>query len=171
MTMAMFLREPRTKGNKKAGALAAIGAAIAAASGVFSSSNVRGVRLHPGDIGSTSTLLLFSAAILIPVVAFVVVRMIRRGENDQPSGEEMSTTASSDTAHEEENGAPRILLAILGAIIALVIALFAWTKEVHAQGVSDRGALFIRMGADTVVADRFTRTGDTLWGQIGRAHV
>lgn len=49
------------------------------------------------------------------------------------------------------------------AVIVMMIALAPLAA--HAQGAADRGALYIRSGSDTIVTDRFARTGDTLRGR------
>jgi hypothetical protein len=48
----------------------------------------------------------------------------------------------------------------IGALVATVAA------SLFTQQVPDRGALLIRRGADTLVVDRFIRTGDTLKGSV-----
>lgn len=47
----------------------------------------------------------------------------------------------------------------------LVMMLALAPHAARAQSVNDRGALYIRSGNDTIVTDRFARTGDTLRGR------
>ncbi|MGH7617023.1 MAG: alpha/beta hydrolase family protein [Gemmatimonadaceae bacterium] len=50
--------------------------------------------------------------------------------------------------------------------VVLFLALLCAAKTAGAQEAADRGAIFIHRGADTVVTDRFIRSGDTLKGSV-----
>jgi len=176
--MAFLGRTPRGRrdlSGRQAGALAAIGAVVAAGSGVFQSIAGHG-RRRGGDIGSMTTLLIFCAAIGVPIVIFLIVKMTRNGDDDEPRSEDMNSTASSmTTSDEDDSRAPRaIILAVIAALVAIGVGMFAWTQQAHAQGTADRGAFVALNGTDTVVVDKFFRTADTLRGSVslkGQARV
>jgi len=112
----------------------------------------------------------------VPIVIFLIVKMTRNGDDDEPRSEDMNSTASSmTTSDEDDSRAPRaIILAVIAALVAIGVGMFAWTQQAHAQGTADRGAFVALNGTDTVVVDKFFRTADTLRGSVslkGQARV
>jgi uncharacterized protein len=171
--MSFFVRSPRSKPNKKAGMWVAIIAGIAAANGVFASRSARGTAHRGGDIGSTSTLLIFGGIFALPIICFVVMKLVRRGddeprEDEMNSGNTMSDSSSSDETNEEDGNGQRrvVLIAIAAALAAVGVALFAYASTARAQDANDRGAFVVMHGADTIIVDRFSRTAETLRGSV-----
>jgi uncharacterized protein len=171
--MVFARRTKQTKSSRQAGVAVAIVSAVTVGSSFITS--VRRSGAHGGgDIGSMTTLLVFAAAVGLPVIIFLIVKAIRSGDDEGTRVEDSKTGAntgantdsSSDSASDENEGvAPRaILLAILAAVVAIGLGMFAWVQTAHAQGTMERGALVLRNGNDTIVVDRFTRSADTLRG-------
>ena len=162
-------RTKQTKGSRQAGVAAAVVAAAAAGSSYLTSSKHNGLH-SAGGKGSMTTWLIFGAAVLLPVVVLVIVRMVRSGDDDGTRAEDAradaNTDASADPSTEANEGSPLtpILGAILFALAFIGIGLAIWIGTARAQGTTERGALVLRNGNDTVVVDRFTRTADTLRG-------
>ena len=158
----------RRKRNPRAAALAVVVAVIAIVNGLVTSGTAGGKHLRGGDIGSTTTLLIFGAAIGLPIVVFLFVRMIQTRDDDPPHVENTGSAPNSDaTSDEDDDRRPRVLLvALLAALIGIAVGMFAWTRQAHAQGAADRGAFVVLLGTDTFVVDRFNRTADSLTGSI-----
>jgi hypothetical protein len=178
MKMSFEWKTPRRRQSPQAQVIAVVAALTAAGASIYSHYAVRGQRPRGGDIGSTSTLLIFAAAIAVPIVIFLIVRMIQRGDHDSPSSDNMNSTADCDSVSstdECDDNRPRaLILAVFAAAIAIAIGMFAWTQKAHAQGTADRGAFVALNGADTVVVDKFVWTADTLRGSVamkGQARV
>jgi dienelactone hydrolase len=168
--MGMFIRTPRTRGNRQAGAGAAIVAAVAAASGVFSNFVHRGQSRRPFDLSSVSGLglAIFCAAIAVPIAIFVVVKLTRNGDDDTSCNDDMKTNEGS-RSKEDDNQDHKpfaMILALAAALVAIVFGMFIFAQQAHAQGTPDRGAFVILMGGDTLIVDRFNRTADSLTGVI-----
>jgi dienelactone hydrolase len=174
--MSLFDRTPQTKQNKKAGTIVAIVAAIAAANGVFANLSVHRTGQRRGDIGSTTTLAVFALIVLAPVLAFLAVRMRSAQNNSESGSDDMNTTASSsassaatdDPTEQDDADRKPLMLMLLGviALMGILLAFLLWPKTAAAQGALDRGTLYIRSGADTLVTDHFARSGDTLRGRM-----
>jgi len=166
--MSFFVRSPRTRANKKASGWIAIIAAIAAANGVFAGGAARGTPHRGGDIGSTTTLLIFVGVIAVPVIVLLIVRMIRREDEPESRGDDTSSDANAASASDEfEERRP--LMAIVAAVLALaavVLGVLVFTRKANAQGAPDRGTFYVRSATDTLVTDRFARSGDTLRGRV-----
>jgi len=169
------LRMSRRNPAKKAQpAIAAVAAAIAALGGVvanFVGSQPR--RPHRGGLDPVLAALLFGAAIALPVVVFLLVRMIRNGGDDEADGpqrrdNQMNTSELPPAADDEAGDRRPLALAIaLGlALAAIMAALLIRPSVAHAQATADRGAFVLLTGADTMVVDRFIHTADTLRGSI-----
>ncbi|HEX7547310.1 MAG TPA: alpha/beta fold hydrolase, partial [Gemmatimonadaceae bacterium] len=173
--MPFVFRSRRTKQSRLAAVIAAVAGVVAAGSGVFTNHISRGRRPHVGDIGSTSTLLIFGAAIAVPIVIFLIVRMTRNGDDDDARTADMNTSERDDAHCDDEYRGPRALV-LVAVVVAIAIAIFAifYAQPVRAQGTPDRGAFVVLVGADTGVVDRFTWTADTLRGSVaikGQARV
>ncbi|MFI5244087.1 MAG: alpha/beta hydrolase family protein [Gemmatimonadales bacterium] len=156
--------------------IAAIAGIVAASSGVISNFAARGRRPHVGDIGSMTTLLIFCAAIAVPIVIFLIVKMTRNGDDEDRRTVDMNTSESDETRDDGDgNGLPRALvLAAVVAAIAIAVFVMFYAQPVRAQGSPDRGAFVVVVGADTGVVDRFVWTSDTLRGSValkGQARV
>ena len=167
--MSMFVRAPYTKKNRRAGVLAAIVAAGAALNSLFIRSGSRGggAARRGGDIGSPMTWLLFGAAIAVPVVIFLVVKLIRNGDDDSSACDDMNSSENSSAQDEAQERKPfAMILALVAALVAIIFGIFAWTDKAQAQGTPDRGAFVLMMGGDTLLVDRFNRTADSLTGVI-----
>jgi dienelactone hydrolase len=169
--MEFARRKPQTKQQKQAGILAAIGAVVVGLAPAITSVFTHGKPQRGGDIGSMTTRLIFAAAVALPLIVLLIVWAVRRGDHDGTLTEDSNSDSNADSSGEENEGAaPRaVLLAIMAALIALGVGLFAWVQTAHAQGApgaQDRGAFVIHNGADTVVVDRFARAGDTLRGTL-----
>src|ERR1035437_6554304 len=158
MTMAFEWKTPRRRQSPQAQVIAVVAALPAAGASMYSHYAVRGQRPRGGDIDSTNTLLIFAAAIAIPIVIFLIVRMIQRGDHDSSSSDNMNSTADCDSDESDDNRPRALILAVLAAAIAIAIGLFAWTQQAHAQGTADRGAFVALNGADTVGGDKLGRT-------------
>ncbi len=165
--------DSRRKRNPQAAAIALVAAVIAIVNAIVTSGTASGKHLRGGDIGSTTTLLIFGAAVALPVVVFLIVRMIRSRDDDESHGEDTgsasnSNASSSDaTSEQDDDPRPRVLLvALVAALIGIAVGMFAWTRQAHAQGAADRGAFVVLVGTDTFVVDRFNRTADSLTGVI-----
>ena len=59
---------------------------------------------------------------------------------------------------------PRAARCIRATLVLVVVAL---ARRLGAQATADRGAFLMRIGADTLVIERFSRTADTLQGSVG----
>ena len=162
MKMSFEWKTPRRRQSPQAQVIAVVAALTAAGASMYSHHAVRGQRPRGGDIGSTTTLLIFASAIAIPIVIFLIVRMIQRGDHDSSSSDNMNSTADRDSVSstdECDDNRPRaLILAVFAAAIAIAIGMFAWTQKAHAQGTADRGAFVALNGADTVVVDKFVWT-------------
>jgi dipeptidyl aminopeptidase/acylaminoacyl peptidase/uncharacterized membrane protein len=167
--MSMFVRAPNTRNNRKAGVIAAIVAATAAANGVFTSfaSHRGGSPKHGGDIGSTTTIMIYAGVILVPVAIFLVLKLIRNGDDDSSNSDDMNRNENSSAEDDRQEQRPiGIILALVAALAAIVFGIFVYTEKAQAQGMPDRGAFVVLNGTDTVVVDKFNRTGDTLRGSV-----
>src|ERR1035437_10761621 len=110
MTMAFEWKTPRRRQSPQAQVIAVVAALPAAGASMYSHYAVRGQRPRGGDIGSTNTLLIFAAAIAIPIVIFLIVRMIQRGDHDSSSSDNMNSTANCDSVSstdESDDNRPR----------------------------------------------------------------
>jgi hypothetical protein len=171
MTMSFGRRRGPLKGSQRAGVIAAAIAAAMAGSGIFTD-RARGNHRIGGDLGSMNTLLIFCAAIALPVVVFLIVKMNRSGDDDESRRDEpdrdlmSAATDSSSTGEDDQDRKPlALIIGLVLAFIGIVVALMLRPADVHAQGAADRGALYLRQGTDTVVTDRFEWRGDTLRGR------
>jgi|GEM_PF-287217 len=176
--MSFEWKHARRRQSPQAQVIAVVAALTAGGASIYSHYAVRGQHPRGGDIGSMRTLLIFAAAIAIPIVIFLKVRMIQRGDHDSSSSDNMNSTADCDSvssSDECDDNRPRaLILAVLAAAIAIAIGMFVWTQKAQAQGTADRGAFVALNGADTVVVDKFVRTADTLRGSVamkGQARV
>jgi dipeptidyl aminopeptidase/acylaminoacyl peptidase len=156
--------------------IAAVAGVVAASSGALTRLVSRGRRPHIGDIGSMTTLLMFCAAIAIPVVIFLIVKMTRNGDDDDARTVDMNSSERDDAHGDgDEYHGPRVLaLAAVLAAIVIAILVFFYAQPVRAQSSPDRGAFVVLVGADTGVVDRFIWTSDTLRGSVaikGQARV
>ena len=151
-----------------------IAAGIAAATtGIVSNITNGGQRRH-GSVGSTTTLLIFGGIIVLPVICFVVMKLIQRGNEDEPRDDSMSgdntmgDSSNADEMNEEDASRQRrvVIIAVAGALAAVGMGLFAFASTAHAQTQADRGAFVVLNGNDTVIVDRFVRTADTLRGSV-----
>ena len=174
--MSLEFRTRRPKQSKQAAVIAAIAGIVAASSGVWTTHAPRLRRPHIGDIGSMTTWLIFGAAIGLPVVIFLIVKLIKRGDDDDVRTDYMNASESDDTRGEEDDNKSLRAIVIAAAVAAILIATFLalYAEPVRAQGSPDRGAFVALNGADTVVVDKFVRTADTLRGSVamkGQARV
>ena len=174
--MSFEFRTRRRKQNKPAAVIAAIAGIVAASSGVWTTHAARLRHLHVGDIGSMTTLLIFCAAIAVPIVIFLIVKMTRNGDDDDARTVDMKTAESDDARGDEDDRTVAPALVFWAVVVAIAIAMLAIfrVQPAHAQGAPDRGAFVALNGADTVVVDKFVRTADTLRGSVamkGQARV
>jgi dienelactone hydrolase len=119
---------------------------------------------------------MFGAAIAIPIVIFLIVKMTRNGDDDAARTVDMNSSERDDVREDEhEHTLQRALLfAAVAAIIAIGIVAFLYAQPVRAQGSPEHGAFVVMTGADTMIVDRFTWTADTLRGSVamkGQARV
>jgi dipeptidyl aminopeptidase/acylaminoacyl peptidase len=165
--MVILPNRRRRKPTKRERAIG-IGAGIAAATAAIVSNIASGGQRRPGSLGSTTTLLIFGGILVLPVIAFVGVKLINRGSDDEPHEDGMSDSSNSDEMNEEDSNSERrvVLIAIAAALAAIGMGVFAFASTAHAQSATDRGTLYVRRGADTLVTDRFAWTGDTLAGRV-----
>ncbi len=119
------------------------------------------VSARSDEIGSLSMLVSLGFGVGVPVIVIVTKKFLRNRNED-----EMNTTAS-DSADDESAASNRrpLLFGVAAGLIAIGIALFTYASTAHAQATADRGTIYLRNGMDTVVADHFARTGDTLRGR------
>jgi uncharacterized protein len=167
--MSMFVRAPNSRKNRKAAVVAAIVAASAALNAVITGSRSHGrvAATGGGDIGSTTTILMYAGVIMVPVAIFLVLKLVRKGDDDSSGSDDMSNNTGSSTEEDERDQRPfGIILALVAALIAIAFGIFAWTEKAQAQGAPDRGAFVVLNGADTLVVDKFTRTADTIRGSV-----
>ena len=59
---------------------------------------------------------------------------------------------------------PRAARCVRATLVLVVVAL---ARHLEAQATADRGAFLMRIGADTIVIERFSRIADTLQGSVG----
>lgn len=167
--MSMFMRTPNNRQNRKAGVLAAIVAASALLNTVISSSRSHGRASAKGggDIGSTTTILMYAGLIMVPVVVFLILKLVRKGDDDSSNCDDMSNKSGSTSEEDEQDRKPiGIILALVAALVAIAVGIFAWTEKAQAQGTPDRGAFVVLNGVDTLVVDKFNRTADTIRGSV-----
>jgi uncharacterized protein len=157
----------RSRQNKLGPVIAMVAGVVAASSGALSRFVSRGRRPHVGDVGSMTTWLIFGAAIAIPIVIFLIVKMTRNGDDDDVRTADMNTMERDDAQCDDEYRGPR-MLALAAALVAIAVALFFvfFAQPVRAQGSPERGAFVVMTGADTMIVDRFTWTADTLRGSV-----
>jgi dipeptidyl aminopeptidase/acylaminoacyl peptidase len=165
--MAFEFRTRRRKQGRLAPWIAVIAGVVAASSGTFTRFVSRDRRPHVGDIGSMTTLLMFGAAIAVPIVIFLIVKMTRNGDDDDARTVDMNSSERDDSRGDDEYHGPRVLVlaAVLAAIVIAIFVIF-YAQPVRAQGSPDRGAFVVLSGADTGVVDRFVWTSDTLRGSV-----
>lgn len=173
--MMVFRRRPLdSKNNKTVGVIVAIVTAVSVASGGLTNSLAHRGQTG-GDIGSVSTMLLFAGMIALPIIIFVIVRFVRNAGDDAPPRDDAAsdlvsgaTNADSSAVSDDDsddNNRRALMFGLLAALIAIGMALFAYASTAHAQDAADRGTLYIRHGADTVVTDHFAWVGDSLRGR------
>jgi hypothetical protein len=123
----------RRKRNPQAAAIGLVAAVIAIVNGVVTSGTARGRHLRGGDVGSTTTLLIFGAAIGLPIVVFLIVRMIRSRDDDESHGEDTGSAPNPDpTSEEDDDRRPRVLLvALVAALVGIAVGMFAWMRQAH----------------------------------------
>jgi dienelactone hydrolase len=160
-------RRPRSP---QAQAIAIVAALTGAGVAIYSNSLAHARGAHTRGAASPADPMVMvavaAALVAIPVAIFLMVKLTRNG-GDCASPDDMNANDRS-TSPDDESQDRRplaLVLALFAVAVAIAIGLFAWAQPVRAQGTADRGALFIRMGADTVVTDRFARSGDTLRGR------
>jgi dienelactone hydrolase len=166
--MAFGRRNRVVKGNPKVAAIVAVAAAIIAGSSRIITSSARRGAHRVGDIGSMPTLLIFGWLIAIPVIVFAVIKMTRRDDDAESDADDANSTASTSAIADqiEERNPLLAVAAVVLALVAIVLGFFVYTRTAHAQGVPDRGTFYVRSATDTLVTDRFTRSGDTLRGRV-----
>jgi dienelactone hydrolase len=165
----------RSRQNKMGPVIAMIAGVVAASSGALNRFVARGLKPHVGDFGSMTTWLIFGAAIAIPLVIILIVRLTRNGDDDDARSANMNTSERDDAQCDDEYRGPRVL-ALAAALVAIAIAFFFvfFAQPVRAQGSPERGAFVVMNGADTMIVDRFSWTADTLRGTVamkGQARV
>jgi dienelactone hydrolase len=159
-------RQP-TKSEQAIGISAAV---IALTLGIVRNAH-NGQPFWPGGIGGKIGLGVLWALLALPIVGFMIVRMIRRESDDERRTDDMASATTmndspnSDESDNEDADSRRRVLLIAAALAAIGLAVFAFASTGHAQTPADRGALYIRHGTDTVVTDRFAWVGDTLRGR------
>ena len=168
--MSPFLRRtPQTKASRRAGALVAVIAGISAAmSSSLSNRHARGGAQPGGDAWSPTATLALGGAIVAVIVVLLIVRAVRGDECDSGRNDNTNTDMDSSTMSDQQRTSNPIavIIAIVAAIAAIGMALFVFSTKAAAQGTADRGTFYIRSATDTLVTDRFARSGDTLRGRM-----
>jgi len=167
-------RRNPTKNGKKAGIITALLAVAGAVQALIAGSYGKRSHSSGGDVGSIGTMLIFGIIIGVPIVVFIATRFVRNSGDDDTNTSNTTDTPmgvnaidSNYTADEADDDQNRrtVVFGLAAALIAIGLALFAYASTAHAQGAADRGTIYLRNGADTVVVDHFARTGDTLRGR------
>lgn len=166
--MLPFVRVPNGRKNPRAAAIAVIVAIGAAVNALITATRPhRGVSPKGGgDIGSTTTILAFAGVVLVPVVVFLIMKMVRNGDDETSKGEDMSNNENTSSEERDENRPLRLILVVIAALVGFAVAFFAYSEKAQAQGAAERGAFVAKMGNDTLIVDKFERTADTLRGAI-----
>jgi hypothetical protein len=164
-----FLYHPqRPKQTRQAQIIAAVISTIAATSGVVASIVAPHKPGAHGGTASTNMIIVIATVVALIVVMLAVGRNLTAGAAKAADSDASDGTGSGGGAADnaDEDRKPFMLvIAVIGALVGLVVMLFVFSSTAHAQGASDRGALFIRNGNDTIVTDRFIRAADTLRGR------
>ena len=168
--MVMILPTPKGRKNRNAGVIGVIVAVGAALNAVITSSTRPHRGASPqgaGDVWSTTTILTLAGVIVVAAAVLVALKLYRKGDDDSSNCDAMNSNENSSSQDDEREQRPfAMIIALVAALIAILVGVFAYSERVQAQGAPERGAFVARMGNDTILVDKFERTADTLRGSI-----